>query len=55
VSPEASGDKNESKIVEVDYEIPPNVGMTNCSQKKILLILLILSIRVQKNLYDLYV
>ena len=23
VSPEASGDKNENKIVEVDYEIPP--------------------------------
>jgi hypothetical protein len=25
-------DKNESKIVEVDYEIPPNVGMTNFTQ-----------------------
>ncbi len=27
-------DKFESKIVEVDYEIPPNVGMTNYAQKK---------------------
>jgi CRISPR/Cas system-associated protein Cas5 (RAMP superfamily) len=28
-------DKFEAKIVEVDYEIPPKVGMTNCTQKKI--------------------
>ncbi len=29
-------DKNEGKIVEVDYEIPPRVGMTNYTQSKIL-------------------
>ncbi len=28
-------DKIEGKIVEVDYEIPPKVGMTNCTQNKI--------------------
>jgi hypothetical protein len=28
-------DKFEGKFVEVDYEIPPNVGMTNCMQYKI--------------------
>ena len=27
-------DKFEGKIVEVDYEIPPKVGMTNFTQKK---------------------
>lgn len=34
-SPENSGDKFEGKIVEVDYEIPPKVGMTNFTQKNI--------------------
>ncbi len=39
-------DKIEGKFVEVDYEIPPKVVMTNCTQNKILLIL---SIRVQNK------
>ena len=31
----AQDDKFEGKIVDVDYEIPPKVGMTNYTQYKI--------------------